>query len=139
MTPVLELDGVTCRFGDGRATATALDGVSLAVRPGELVAVMGPSGSGKSTLVHVACGLVAPTAGTVRIGGEAPGRRPRRWWTAVRRTTVGVVHQRLNLLPGLTALDNVALPLRLDGRRVSASRREAAERLTQVGAAALAS
>jgi putative ABC transport system ATP-binding protein len=134
---VLELDRVTCRFRHGDATVTALDDVTLAVGAGELVAVMGPSGSGKSTLVHVACGLVVPTSGVVQVCGEvSPDRRS--WWTAARRQVIGVVHQRLNLLPTLSALDNVALPLRLDGVRPDRARAEAVQRLAQVGVDGLA-
>jgi putative ABC transport system ATP-binding protein len=136
-TDVLELDKVTCRFGDGGTTVTALDDVTLAVAPGELVAVMGPSGSGKSTLVHVGCGLVVPTSGVVQVAGEV-STKARSWWTAARRQVIGVVHQRLNLLPTLSALDNVALPLRLDGVGQGRARAEAVQRLAQVGVDALA-
>ena len=134
---VLELDRVTCHFTDGTTTVTALDDVTLAVGAGELLAVMGPSGSGKSTLLHVACGLVTPVSGVVQVCGEASPER-RNWWTAARRQVIGVVHQRLNLLPTLTALDNVALPLRLDGVRQDRARAEALQRLAQVGVDALA-
>jgi putative ABC transport system ATP-binding protein len=134
---VLELDRVTCCFIDGGTTVTALDDVTLAVGAGELVAVMGPSGSGKSTLVHVGCGLVVPGAGVVQVCGEV-STDDRAWWTAARRGVIGVVHQRLNLLPTLSALDNVALPLRLDGVRQDRARAEAVQRLAQVGADALA-
>jgi putative ABC transport system ATP-binding protein len=134
---VLELDRVTCRFTDGGTTVTALDDVTLAVGAGELVAVMGPSGSGKSTLVHVACGLVVPTTGVVQVCGLVSTER-HNWWTAARRQVVGVVHQRFNLLPTLSALDNVALPLRLDGQRPDRARADALRRLAQVGVDALA-
>ena len=138
MIPVLELETVTCSYGDGPKTVTALDEVSLAVSVGELVAVMGPSGSGKSTLVHVSCGLVRPTSGAVRIGGQSPAFLPgRRWWGERRRREVGVVHQRLNLVPGLTALENVALPLELDGWRKSDARAAARHALEEAGAADL--
>jgi putative ABC transport system ATP-binding protein len=134
---VLELDRVTCRFSDGGSTVTALDDVTMAVGSGELVAVMGPSGSGKSTLVHVACGLVAPSSGVVQVAGEV-STGARAWWTAARRQVIGVVHQRLNLLPTLSALDNVALPLRLDGVGQGRARAEAVQRLAQVGVDTLA-
>jgi putative ABC transport system ATP-binding protein len=134
---VLELDRVICRYDDGGTPLTALDQVTLAVGAGELVAVMGPSGSGKSTLLNVACGLVRPTYGVVGLVGVVCDKSPA-WWTAARRQVIGVVHQRLNLVPTLTALDNVALPLRLDGRGRAQARSEAAERLAEVGAADLA-
>jgi len=116
---MLLLHDVTCDLVGARGHVRALDRVSLAVEPGELVAVMGPSGSGKSTMVHVATGAIRPTWGSVRIEGEEPpsGRPARDWWAAHRRRTLGVVDQRLNLVPGLPVLDNVALPLLLDGER----------------------
>jgi putative ABC transport system ATP-binding protein len=135
---IIDLREVTCTFADGDRTVTALDHLSLAVDAGEMVAVMGPSGSGKSTLVHVACGLVRPTTGTVAVFGETPGRRPRDWWAERRRTRIGVVHQRLNLVPGLTALANVALPARLAGTGVRAAAATAEAALAEVGAEALA-
>jgi putative ABC transport system ATP-binding protein len=92
MIPVLQLDAVTCRFADGRRVVSALDDVCLMVAPSELVAVMGPSGSGKSTLVHMSCGLVRPSSGSVRIGGHSPPLGARRWWAERRRRDVGVVH-----------------------------------------------
>ena len=138
MIPVLELEAVTCSFGDGSRAVTALDDLSLAVTVGELVAVMGPSGSGKSTLVHVACGLVRPSSGAVRLGGQSAPFPGRRWWAERRRREVGVVHQRLNLVPGLSALENVALPLELDGWRKGDARAAARHALDEAGAADLA-
>lgn len=138
MTPVLELEAVTCSYVDGRRAVSALDNVSLQVMAGELVAVMGPSGSGKSTLVHVSCGLVSPSFGAVRLGGQIPPFLSRRWWTERRRREVGVVHQRLNLVPGLSPLDNVTLPLELDGWRRSDARAAARHALDEAGAADLA-
>jgi putative ABC transport system ATP-binding protein len=138
MTPVLELDKITCRHADGRREVSALDDVSLSITADELVAVMGPSGSGKSTLVHVSCGLVVPTSGAVRIGGESVPFIARPWWATRRRRDVGVVHQRLNLVPGLTALENVALPLELDGWSVAVARAAAHRALDEAGADDLA-
>jgi len=119
--PYLELRGVGHRYGTGARAVEALADVSLAVRRGEFVAVMGPSGSGKSTLIHVAAGLVRPTAGQVLVGGHVVGSGDRGAWARVRRTCLGVVFQRLNLVPTLTARENVMVPLILDGR----SRRDA--------------
>jgi putative ABC transport system ATP-binding protein len=138
MIPVLELEAVTCSYGDGPRAVTALDDVTLAVTVGELVAVMGPSGSGKSTLVHVSCGLVRPSSGAVRVGGHAAPLLGRRWWAERRRRDVGVVHQRLNLVPGLSALENVALPLELDGWRKGDARAAARNALREAGADDLA-
>lgn len=137
--PLLELTEVTCRFTDGGRAVTALDGVSLAVGGGEMVAVMGPSGSGKSTLVHVACGLVAPTEGTVAVLGQrAEPRHARRWWADMRCRHIGVVHQRLNLVPGMDALANVALPLRLAGAGERRARATARAALAEAGVAEVA-
>ena len=134
MTTMLELAAVTCRHADGRREVTALDDVSLSVAAGELVAVMGPSGSGKSTLVHASCGLVTPSSGAIRIAGEPVPFVARPWWAKRRRRDVGVVHQRLNLVPGLTALENVALPIELDGWPVAVARDAARRALAEVGA-----
>ncbi|MFF8709895.1 ABC transporter ATP-binding protein [Streptomyces sp. NPDC015184] len=111
----------------------ALDGVDLTVRPGTFTAVMGPSGSGKSTLLHCAAGLDRPTSGTVEVGGtELTGLSERRL-TLLRRDRIGFVFQSFNLVPSLTAAQNVALPLRLAGRRPS--RAGVREALARVGLA----
>ena len=112
---VLELRNVSRVHGKGEVAVHALRGVSLAVAPGEFVAVMGPSGSGKSTLLNLAGGLDAPTSGEVVVEGEVLGTLSRRGLAAVRRRRVGYVFQDLNLLPSLTAAENVGLPLELDG------------------------
>jgi len=132
MTEMLELDQVTRVYGSGRAQVRALDGVSLRVAPGELVAVMGPSGSGKSTLLNLAGGLDRPTAGRVLVDGTDLGALDRRGLAALRRRRVGYVFQDLNLLPGLTAAENVALPLELDGAGTRKARAEAPTALDQV-------
>ncbi|MEU6165137.1 ABC transporter ATP-binding protein [Streptomyces tanashiensis] len=111
----------------------ALDGVDLDFLAGTFTAVMGPSGSGKSTLLQCAAGLDRPTAGTVEVGGTALEGLSERRLTLLRRDRIGFVFQSFNLLPSLTAAQNVALPLRLAGRRPS--RTETREALARVGLA----
>ncbi len=115
--PVLELCDVTRIHGRGVAAVHALRGVSLSVGAGELVAVMGPSGSGKSTLLNVAGGLDEVTTGAVLVEGQDLAQLSKADLAAVRRRSAGYVFQDLNLIPTLTAAENVALPLELDGRR----------------------
>ncbi len=132
-TDAVQLRSVTRKFGTGRAegAVTALDSVTLAFPRGTFNAVMGPSGSGKSTLLQCAAGLDRPTSGSVTVGGtELTGLSERRL-TLLRRDRVGFVFQAFNLLPSLTAEQNVALPLRLAGRRPARS--EVRKALTQVG------
>jgi putative ABC transport system ATP-binding protein len=110
-TTALTLTDVTLLHGDGEETVTALDSVSLAVEPGRLVAVVGPSGSGKSSLLAVAGGLVRPTSGTVVVAGADLTTASRKEGAAVRRTRIGYVFQSGNLVPALTARDQLRLPL----------------------------
>ena len=129
--PAIRLTTVRRRYGTGDDGVTALDSVSLTFPQGTFTAVMGPSGSGKSTLLQCAAGLDRPTSGSVRLGDtELTGLSERRL-TLLRRERVGFVFQAYNLLPALTAEQNVALPLRLAGRRVSRAR--AREALRRVG------
>ena len=112
---VLELREVSKVYGDGAAKVQALRTVNLSVEAGAMVAVMGPSGSGKSTLLTIAGSLEEPTSGEVLIGGNPVSRMSRNAKARLRRRAVGYVFQDFNLLPGLTAAENVALPLELDG------------------------
>ena len=112
---VLELRGVSKAYGDGAAKVQALRNVSLSVEAGAMVSVMGPSGSGKSTLLTIAGSLEEPTSGEVLIGGNPLSGMSRNAKARLRRRAVGYVFQDFNLLPGLTAAENVALPLELDG------------------------
>jgi putative ABC transport system ATP-binding protein len=132
---VLELRDVTRVHGRGDTAVHALRGVSLCVAPGELVAVMGPSGSGKSTLLHLAGGLDAPSGGAVLVEGTDLGDLSRAQLAALRRRSIGYVFQEFNLIPALTAAENVALPRELDGVRLRDVRREAHAALEQVGLA----
>ncbi|MET4223191.1 ABC transporter ATP-binding protein [Oerskovia enterophila] len=111
----LEIDGVTLTLGDGDSTVTALDHVHLTVAPGELLAVLGPSGAGKSSLLAVAGALTRPTSGTVRIDGADVSAMPSAGQAALRRERIGFVFQSGNLLPALTALDQLRFALHVSG------------------------
>jgi putative ABC transport system ATP-binding protein len=112
---VVAAHDVTRRYGEDATAVDALRGVSLDVRPGEVVAVMGPSGSGKSTLMHTLAGLDKPTSGSVEIGGEEITGMDDAKLTQLRRDHVGFVFQFFNLLPMLSAEDNIVLPLTIAG------------------------
>src|SRR5471032_1673614 len=116
-TSVVSAKDVTRRYGEGEAAVDALRGVSLDVKAGELVAVMGPSGSGKSTLMHILAALDTPTTGTVTIAGQDVGSLSDREVTMLRRRHIGFVFQFFNLLPMLTAEENVLLPLSIAGEK----------------------
>ncbi len=109
---------LTRRYGDGESAVQALRGVSLEIPNGQFAAVMGPSGSGKSTLMHMLAGLDAPTSGTVEIGGRDIGALPDREMTRLRRSEIGFIFQSFNLLPTLTAEENILLPLAIARRPV---------------------
>jgi putative ABC transport system ATP-binding protein len=111
----LELQSITKTFGSGTNLFTALQDADLVVEQGELVAVMGPSGSGKSTLLTISGGLETPTSGAVIVGGIDLSAMSRDQRSTFRRKSIGYVFQDLNLLSSLTAAENVALPLELDG------------------------
>jgi putative ABC transport system ATP-binding protein len=129
---ILELRDVVRVHGSGEIAVHALRGVTLTVNAGELVAVMGPSGSGKSTLLNLAGGLDRPSQGEVVVDGTALGACNRAALAALRRRRVGYVFQDLNLLASLTAAENVALPLELDGVGVRQARRLALAALADV-------
>jgi len=112
---VVQARDVVRRYGEGETAVDALRGVSLTVQAGELVAVMGPSGSGKSTLMHILAGLDKPTSGTVTIAGQEITQLFDRQLTLLRRQHIGFVFQFFNLLPMLTAEENVVLPLSIAG------------------------
>ncbi|RJK94907.1 ABC transporter ATP-binding protein [Vallicoccus soli] len=135
---VLLLRAVTRVHGDGASAVHALREIDLSVRAGELVAVMGPSGSGKSTLLTLAGGLDSPTSGDVVVEGTILSSLDRSALAALRRRSVGYVFQDFNLIPALTAAENVALPRELDGVRARTARGEALAALEEVGIADLA-
>ena len=135
---VLHLDNVTRVHGEGATEVHALRGVSFKAHAGELVAVMGPSGSGKSTLLTIAGGLDEPTSGTVSVEGSVLGSLGNTGRARMRRTSIGYVFQDFNLIPALTAAENVALPRELDGERTRAARLLALAALEEVGIVDLA-
>ena len=110
-TAAVAARALTRRFGDGESAVDALRGVSLEVPAGQFTAVMGPSGSGKSTLMHLLAGLDRPTSGSVRLGGEEISSMGDRALTRLRRKHIGFVFQSFNLLPTLSAEENITLPL----------------------------
>jgi putative ABC transport system ATP-binding protein len=115
--PVVAAHAVTRRYGEGETAVEALRGVSLEVQPGQLTAVMGPSGSGKSTLMHILAGLDRPTSGSVSIDGTEISDLKDNELTKLRREHVGFVFQFFNLLPMLSAEENVVLPLTIAGEK----------------------
>jgi len=131
--PALELVKLTKRLPSGDRELTILDAVDLAVAPGEFVAILGPSGSGKSTLLGLAAGLDRPTEGEVRIGGRPIQALSEDELARLRRGRIGFVFQSFQLLPNLTALENVLLPLELAGRAEPLARARAL--LAEVGLA----
>jgi putative ABC transport system ATP-binding protein len=136
---MLELQGVSKVHGQGTAQVRALADVDLSVNAGMMVAVMGPSGSGKSTLLTIAGSLEDPTSGEVLIGGMSLSGMSRNDKARLRRRTVGYVFQDFNLLAGLTAAENVALPLELDGVAARAARAAGLRALEGLGLADRAS
>lgn len=130
---VLRLVGVTQQYGQGATAVSALSGVDLDVQQGEMVAIMGASGSGKSTLLSVAGGLATPTTGEVIIEGSYLSEQSSSELAKLRRRSLGFVFQDFNLIPTLTAIENVMLPLELDGFRARVARRAGKDALASVG------
>ena len=112
--------GVTKAYGEGDARVLALDDVSVEIESGRFTAIMGPSGSGKSTLLHVLAGLDRPTAGEIRIGDTEITTMNDKQLTLLRRDKIGFIFQSFNLIPTLTAAENISLPSRIAGRRPDA-------------------
>ena len=135
---VLELQHISKVYGSGSAEVVAIDDVSLSVEQGSLVAVMGPSGSGKSTLLTIAGSLEEPTSGDVVVAGQMLSSLGRNQKARLRRRTIGYVFQDFNLLAGLSAAENVSLPLELDGAGARAARRASLDILEQLGLATCA-
>ena len=138
MTAVLHLDQVSRIHGEGATEVHALRSVAFRARAGELVAIMGPSGSGKSTLLTLAGGLDQPTSGIVAVEDVDLASLGNAGRARMRRTSIGYVFQDFNLIPALTAAENVALPRELDGERARVARRAALTALEEVGIADLA-
>lgn len=133
MTPILSATGLRKTYGRGDAAVRAVDGIDLDLAPGELVAIMGASGSGKTTLLHLLGGLTRADAGRIQLAGQDLVALSDAAVTALRCKHIGVVFQAYNLMPTLTALDNVALPLMLAGAGRTRARAAARERLAAVG------
>jgi len=118
--PVVTAHELTRRYGEGQTAVDALRGVSVDIADGKLTAVMGPSGSGKSTLMHILAGLDRPTSGEVSVAGTSIGELNDTQMTKLRREHIGFIFQFFNLLPMLTAKENIVLPLRIAGEKPDA-------------------
>jgi putative ABC transport system ATP-binding protein len=135
MADILQTQGLRKQYQMGEVTVDALKGVDLAIRQGEFVAIMGPSGSGKSTLLHLMGGLDIPSDGQITLAGRRLAHLSDDEVTIIRRRQVGFVFQFFNLLPTLTAAENVALPLLIDGKRITDYQARIDELLELVGLA----
>ncbi len=130
--PILAVDGVTKTYGQGHTAVTAVHEASMAVEQGEFVSLLGPSGSGKTTLISMIGGLLTPTSGTIRVGDTLVSDLGRKQLTEFRAGRVGFVFQSANLVPFLTARENLLWVAGLGGRRGRAARRAARERADQL-------
>jgi putative ABC transport system ATP-binding protein len=131
--PILEFIDTVKSYGKGETEVYAIRNLTLEVAPGELLAVTGPSGCGKSTLLHLAGGLEVPSAGRVKVDGRDLGDLSAEELATLRRRDVGYVFQRLNLVPSLSAVENVMLPLELDGCGARQARHAAIAALHALG------
>ncbi|MFE7798153.1 ABC transporter ATP-binding protein [Nocardia sp. NPDC057440] len=130
---MLELSGITKHYRVGEQTVRALDGISLRIDPGEFTSIIGPSGSGKSTLLHLLGALDSPDSGSIRFQGAEIGSLDEERQSEFRRHRVGFIFQFFNLLPTLTAWENVAIPKLLDGTGLRRAKPRALELLDLVG------
>jgi putative ABC transport system ATP-binding protein len=133
MNAIMEVGQVTRRFGSGETEVVAVRDISMSVTPGEVVLIMGPSGSGKTTLLSMLGGLLKPSDGRIRIGGDELTQMDERQLPAVRLEHIGFIFQDFNLLSALTCLENVALVAQLAGLSRKEARRHAKELLEQLG------
>ena len=121
---ILKVENLTKIYGAGNAEVRALDGVSFTVEKGEFLAIIGPSGSGKSTLLHALGGVDRPTSGKVYMNGQDVYAQNEEQLAIFRRRHVGLIYQFYNLIPVLNVVENMALPVRMDGRKVNEERLE---------------
>jgi len=132
---MIRLNDVTKHVVDGSSRTDILRGVDLQVAPGELLGILGPSGSGKTTLLNLIAGIDLPSSGEIEVNGHSLSTMNRRELALFRRSTVGMIFQDHHLLPDLTAVENVEVPLLLAGLSASSSRSKASESLERVGLA----
>ncbi|MBN2499290.1 MAG: ATP-binding cassette domain-containing protein, partial [Anaerolineales bacterium] len=133
MNIALKTENITKIYGEGNSTVTAVDQASLQVQAGEFVALVGPSGSGKTTMLAMLAGLLSPTAGSISVDGKEIGTLSEKELTAFRRQRIGFTFQSNNLVPYLTALENVELMLRLNKQLDKTGKRQARELLERLG------
>ena len=121
---ILKVENLRKEYGRGEAKVTALDGISFSVERGDFVAIIGPSGSGKSTLLHILGGVDKPTSGKVYVNGEDVYGRSEEQLAIFRRREVGLIYQFYNLIPVLDVVENMTLPVQMDGRKINNERLE---------------